>query len=325
MLTRRAWPHIGGVEKHILEISKVLEKKKCNVQIVSGDEIGYPKVKILGLLFIWFWMIRKTPTFARADIVHAHDVAIWYLPLRILLFWKPFYATFHGWEGKFPIPFRYKLLRKISAAISNGNICVGRYMEKWYGIKAIYIIHGAVDERFRILSSVRPRLAESSSSKVLVLGRLDRDTGLLVYLQAISLIKKKYPGLEVLFLGDGPQRAEAEKYGKVLGFKKNVLPYISESRFVLTSGYLSMLEAMSLGEVVFATYNNPVKKDILKMSPFAKHAVISKEPKRMAQKIEYFLKNHKAERGVVSKAMAWAQGQTWEHVTRIYLKLWRVD
>lgn len=315
MLTRRAWPHIGGVEKHILEISKILENKKHKVEVINEESIGYPKVKILGLLFIWFWMVRKAPTFAKADIIHAHDVAIWYLPLRILLFWKPFYVTFHGWEGKFPIPLRYKLLRKISAAISNGNICVGRYIEKWYGIKASYIIHGAIAERFK-----NKALGPKSGNDILVLGRLQEDTGVLTYLQAISLLKKKYPRLKVLFLGDGLLRIEAEKYGKVLGFKKDVLPYLSKSIFVLTSGYLSMLEAMSLGKVAFATYNNPIKKDILKMSPFSKYAIIEKDPEKMAVRIEYFLKHGET----VPGAIEWAGAQTWEYVVEIYLKLWRI-
>lgn len=324
MLTRRAWPEIGGVEKHIYEVGEALKRKGYEISVISAKDIKYPQVKFLGVLFIWLWMFKNIRLFARADIVHAHDVAIWYLPLRFLLFTKPFYVTFHGWEGKFPIPKIYIWLRKISAKIAWGNICVGRYIEKWYGIKADYIIYGAVHEKFKYQIS-KIKNTYQNPKIILFLGRLQKDTGLPIYLNALKFIKRGHLDIKVFFLGDGLLKNEAEKYGRVLGFKKDILPWLRTSRFVFTSGYLSALEAMAAGKLVFATYNNPIKKDILEMSPFSKYAVVEKDPEKIARKIEYFLRNQKAAREIASKALNWARSQTWEHIVQTYLKLWRLE
>lgn len=319
MLTRRAWPEVGGVEKHIFEINKVLKQKGHTVDVVSSKDINYPKIKFFGLLFIWLWMLRNIDVFRNTDIVHAHDVAIWYLPLRFLLFKKPFYVTFHGWEGKFPISGRYRLLRKISEKITWGNICVGEYIAKWYGIKPTYIIYGAAKNSKNKIVNIK------NAKIILFLGRLQEDTGLLAYLQAFQAIKERHPDTKILFLGDGPLKKEAEKYGRVLGFQKDITPYLLRSRFVFTSGYLSMLETMAVGRLVFAMYDNPLKHDTLKMSPFSRHAVVMNDPQELAQKIDYFLKNPKKEKDMVTNAYKWAHRQTWDKIIDTYLKLWRVN
>lgn len=332
MLTRRAWPEIGGVERHIFELAEILRRKGHTTSVISSKDLKHPKIKFLGLLFIWFWMLKNIDIFAKADIVHVHDVAIWYLPVRFILLKKPFYVTFHGWEGKFPIPGRYKFIRKISEKMAWGNICVGEYIEKWYEIKADYIIYGAV---YKNIKYPRPPQAKRGGQisnikninqnlkTILFLGRLQEDTGLLNCLRAFQVIKEKHPEMKILFLGDGPLKKEAEKYGQVLGFQKDTAPYLTGSRFVFTSGYLSMLEAMAAGKLVFAMHNNPLKYDTLGMSPFSRYAVVANNPHKLAQRVDYFLKNSKKERGVVAKAYNWAHLQTWDKIADTYLGLWK--
>jgi glycosyltransferase involved in cell wall biosynthesis len=143
-VARRAYPQIGGVEKHISKVSQELKKLGYKVDVISETNIKYPKVKFLGLLFIWLWVVGNLDTFKKYDIIHAHDVTIWLLPLKVFLPSKPIYSTFHGWEGKYPIPVKNKLIRKISTMISKRNICVGKFIERWYGIKADQIIYGGV-------------------------------------------------------------------------------------------------------------------------------------------------------------------------------------
>lgn len=317
MLTRRAWPEIGGVEKHIFELVKILRQKGHTICVISSKDLKYPKIKFLGLLSIWFWMLKNVDIFAKADIVHAHDVAIWYLPLRLLLFRKPFYVTFHGWEGKFPIPARYKFIRKISEKVAWGNICVGEYIVKWYGTGPTYIIYGGVSNLKNQSSNIK------NLKNILFLGRLQEDTGLLNYLRVFQTIKEKHPEIKILFLGDGPLRKKAEKYGRALGFQKDIGPYLTGSRFIFTSGYLSMLEAMAAGRPIFALYDNPLKYDTLGMSPFSRYAVVANNPQKLAQRVDHFLRNPKKERDVVAKAYNWAHRQTWDKVADIYLKLWK--
>lgn len=159
-LTKLYYPHIGGVEKHVYEVGKRLKLNGKSVTVLTekydtnlrNEEISegikivrfsYPKVKFFGLLYIWFWLFRNRNLIQKSDIVHCHDIFIWYFPFRFLYPNKPVYTTFHGWEGIYPIPRKYIFLKKLAARLSRGNICVGHYIEKYYGIKADKVVYGA--------------------------------------------------------------------------------------------------------------------------------------------------------------------------------------
>jgi len=232
--------------------------------------------------------------------------------MRFLYPKKPVYTTFHGWEGVFPPRKKAILIRKLAEKLSWGNICVGDYIRKWYGTKPRYVTYGGVN--------LEQRVDRPSQPDAVFIGRLDKDTGLPIYIKALDILNTKY---QILFLGDGPLKKEAERYGKVLGFVENVRPYILQSRFVFTSGYLSILEAMVTKRLVFSVYDNPLKKDYLKMAPFGKWIVIESEPKKLTEKIKYFLNHPEEEEKLVEKAYNWAIKQSWNKAVELYLKLWR--
>ncbi len=170
-LSRLFYPHIGGVEKHALEVSKRLIAKGYNVTIVteeistkdipvyfqSGRKI--PKRENINSIEIyrisagannWFrkfriwrelWKLRKL--IETSDIIHCHDVFFWYLPFRFLFPFKKIFMTFHGYES-YPVSKKEILIRKISENLSLGNICIGDFITKWYGTKPTYVTYGAV-------------------------------------------------------------------------------------------------------------------------------------------------------------------------------------
>lgn len=142
-LARYKWPHIGGVEKHIQRVASSLKRLGHKIIIISEEDIKYPHIKFLGLLYIWLWLFKNRKLIEQADIVYCHDVFIWYLPFRFLYPSKPVYTTFHGWEGIWPIPPKNVLLKRLAAKLSWGTIAVGKYIEKYYGIRADKIIYGA--------------------------------------------------------------------------------------------------------------------------------------------------------------------------------------
>ena len=330
LLTRLYYPHIGGVERHVEEVSKRLVEKGYKVTIVTelldrtkreetldGIKIirfTYHKIKFLGLIFIWLQLLRRFQLIKTSDIVHIHDVFIWYLPFKFLFPKKVVYTTFHGWEGKYPIPPKFKFLRKIAEKLTLGNICVGDYLKKWYETKSTYTTYGGV-ELYNYHTTVRVNSA-------VFIGRLTRDTGLPIYLSTLKLLKKcKF---EIDFLGDGKLRDKAQEFGKVHGFVEDIIPYLIKAKFVFTSGYLSILEAMAAKKLVFAVYDNPVKQDYLEMSPFAKWIVAENSPKILAEKVGYYLKHPEEEKKLVEEGYNWASRQTWDKVVSLYLKLWGI-
>jgi glycosyltransferase involved in cell wall biosynthesis len=158
--------------------------------------------------------------------------------------------------------------------------------------------------------------------RIIYIGRLDSDTGITTYLKALQLIKLKVRDVSIEFLGDGKLRRECEEYGKVHGFVKDPNRYMKDARFIFSSGYLSMLEALSMKKLTFATYDNPVKRSYLVDSPFSKYAVIEKDPALIAKKLISFWKNPKLEIELTSNGYNWATKQTWQSVTQVYLNLW---
>ncbi len=333
-LARLLSPHIGGVEKHVMEISKILIKRGHEVTVITekySDKLS-SKEKINGIhvyrintgrddwfrkFRIWKEMWRLKKVIFAADVIHCHDVFFWYLPFRFFTKKKVF-TTFHGYETVFPVSQKAKFVRKISEKLSMGNICVGDFIKKWYGTNPIFVTYGGVS----ISKNAQFTSPNKSNLKIAFLGRLDVDTGIIFYKQTIQFLKERKIRLSFDIYGEGPQKKEVLGIGTVYGFVPDTTDVIREADIVFVSSYLSILETMAQKKMVFATFSNPLKEDYLKMSPFAKFIIIEKDPLKMAEKIEFYLKNPKETQHLIDRGYEWVNEQTWEKVTAIYLRLW---
>ena len=75
--------------------------------------------------------------------------------------------------------------RKLAEVLTNGNICVGEFMKKWYKTRPTSVIYGGVRlEGKKYMSKARTGV---------FFGRLDGQTGILDYIKAYNLVKRKYP------------------------------------------------------------------------------------------------------------------------------------
>lgn len=238
-ISKHKHPHIGGVEKHINQISKQLEKIGYSITTISEEDIKQPQIKIIGLLYIWIWLFRNRRFIKKADIIHIHDVFIWYLPFRFIFPFKKVFITFHGWEGKYPIPFWNVLNKRVANKLTNGSIAVGKYIEKWYGIKSNFIIYGATG-----LRQGYGRQGKIKNS-IVWLGRTDNDTGYIEFQKWLSKQKTKYTVKYVTNVSN-PEK------------------YLKTAEYCVPSGYLSYLEAKQYGCKILTFANNPLKEDYWK-------------------------------------------------------------
>lgn len=331
--TRLFYPHIGGVEKHVYEISKILIREGHSVIVVTEQYEKNIKLieKLEGIKIyripalndnwlkkfqIWKWIWNNRFLIEKADIVHCQDVFFWYLPFRFLYFNKSIFTTFHGYES-YPLKLKAIFMHKISERLSMGNICVGNFIKKWYGTKSNYVTYGGVN-----ITKSKKLKVENSEGAVFI-GRLDEQTGILTYSETVKLIRKKIPNFKFEIIGDGKFRKEIGKVFKVLGFQKNPEKYFTNYRFAFVSRYLSILEAMMAKRLVFAVYDNPLKEDYLRMTPFAKLINIVNSKNELSEKVLYFLKNSEEEKIMVDKAFEWVKTKSWEALTKSYLLLWK--
>ena len=354
---RRFYPLIGGVEKHVLEISKILVSKGHKVIVISETPPGShstayqsdsssarPAGKLKNLesyninpgkddwfkkFRIWRQLWKHRDLIRSANVVHCHDVFFWYLPFRFLFPSKKVYTTFHGYEGN-NIPNKNAIfMHKVSEKLSNGNICIGEFLKKWYGTKPTFITYGAVNINNQ---EAEIRKQKSKKNMIVFVGRLEEETGIMEYLKAFEIIVKKYPSLKLEVLGDGSLMKEAETFVsknklnvKFHGFVENTAEFVERATFVFVSRYLGVLESLMSKKYVLAVYNNEIKKDYLEMSSFANFISISKDSDGIKDELDKYLSNEKLKNFKIKKGYEWVKDKTWENMVNLYLKLWNLS
>lgn len=325
-LSKYFYPHIGGVETHVLKLSKVLIKLGHSVTVITeshdqnlkAEEI-FDGIKIIRMPFgisnqkmpVWKFISTHKSLFQNSDIIHAHDVFWWYLPLRFLLPDKKIFTTFHGWEGIYPPRTGSVYSRKLAEKLSSGNICVGEFITSWYGTRPDFVTYGATDFKS----------AGKEGSGILVLGRLTKDNDIGMVIAALQQIKNK--NIKIKFSGDGPLRSEASKIGETLGFQTDTTTLVQNSRIIIASSYLSILDSMAAGKPVFSVYSNPLKKDYLFMHPMSDFFHKAGTSQSLAQQINSYLENPQLDSSNIKKTQDWAKSQTWENLAGHYLNLWQ--
>lgn len=341
MFVDKFHPFIGGVEKHTLNLATKLIEDGNKVTIITRNTEGvairdkYNDIDIirinmspkLTLLKIYCGVIKNIKEIVSADIIHFHDYSTfyyWYLPFRYLIFWKKYYITFHGWEGVFPPNKKIINIRKKCEYLTRGNICVGKYIENWYGTKATKIIYGATNFSNKTL-------IKKNKNKILYLGRLEKDTGILKYIEVLGIIKKKHNiDFEFEICGDGSLRdAMLDRLNSLdikyifNGFVENSDYYLEKSNICFTSGYLGIIEAMNNENIVVSVYDNDLKKDYLYMLPCSNEMIIGDSEYLLAEEIADILKNDDLFSLKIKLAKEWSQNQTWKMIAKTYLDLWR--
>lgn len=344
-LTRLFYPHIGGVEKHILEVSKILHNSKHKVTVVTEQydnglkqketykgidivRIPISKNEKLKKMYIWWFFLRNVKLLTKSDIIHAHDVYYYIVPFRIFLRLKNTFVTFHGYEGNSIPSQKSILLHKISELLSKGNICIGKYLTKWYNTKADYISYGAIKS-----SSTTAKKMQNIKGKrnhIVFVGRLEEETGIRTYLKALKILKDNKQNFTLTALGDGSLMSFCKTYTQknnlnitYKGFVKDVMPHIHDSSIVFTSRYLGIMEALSAKKTIFSVYNNKIMKDVLYLTPYSKWINIAKNEEQLSKQILTSLKNSSSTKKSTEEGYNWVKDQTWQKMTNTYINLWK--
>lgn len=283
IITESYLPKLGGVEKHIALVKPHLQKAGFEFDIFNKTAIFKNRQlkKFLGLFQVWLELARQIKLIKKADIIFIHDVFIYYLPFRIIFPKKKVITIFHGWEKIYPIPLKNILYKQLAQKLSNKTISIGSYINKYYRLtdQNNYLSYGAVD-----LPSTEINLTQKEKNSFLYVGRLEKDTGLPIFLEFLNILSNKKIIFSVKFCGDGPMKKNCLQYGAVLGFVKDVSKYLEKSEVCFAGGYLSILEAMAYKNIVLSAFDNELKKDYLLSSPFAKNIIYADQAQILFEK-----------------------------------------
>jgi glycosyltransferase involved in cell wall biosynthesis len=355
-LVRLYNPHVGGIEKHLEKINKILIDKghsvtvitqqyKTNlalketvdgvsvIRLVRFEKDEFNKNKTLYKLKTWSEIYKNIKTLINADVIHVHDVFWWLLPFYFLFLNKT-YITFHGYEGNNSPKLNQIFWHKLANILTKGNICVGGFHNKWYKVNPTITTFGAVKSLSNnsvYKKNIFKISKKSKNQKIIFIGRLADDNGISNYLKSLKVLKSKGYDYSLDVYGDGPLLKKSREFVKENKLKvvfhgavNNAQQFLPQYDLAFISRYLGILEALSARVFVIAQYNNQIKKDYLKLSPFGEWIDIVSSESEIADAV--LDKQNLTEENLkdLTKSQQWANIQTWEKMTENYLKLWQI-
>lgn len=200
-------------------------------------------VRSTGLLKLLF-SLRNTFIDERPDIVHIQYIAPGLIPiLAARLARVPIvFATVH--QPGHPYGRRAKLLLRVAARLCTAFFCNSRAVEEsWFGNSSLFDpTKGSIRKHWTIYNAVnidkiagivaaaevptlRRELSLRAGPVIGCVGRLRKEKGQTLLLQAFAEVLKQHSPATLLLVGDGPDRGVLERQAKQLGVFNNVCFY----------------------------------------------------------------------------------------------------
>lgn len=357
-IAQQYWPHGGGVEYHLEKLNEQLVADGHTVSVLTLhplDDTNIPKSEIhkkvtivrlpqlnLQKSFInsqrekihrWFSIFRVLAYIRSAHIVHVHDVFWWLLPFFWLIPGK-LYITFHGYENEFGPSNSQRRWHRLGEILTDGNITIGGFHTKWYGVTPDIVSYGAIDSAAS--KKIEPVISVNKKFHIIFIGRLQAHTGAKELVSAVAALPTEIKtNLSVNIYGQGELQQElADIISKenlpiiLKGFDPNARSYLANADCICVSQYLALLESLVVEKPIISYAVSDFKEDVLRMTPYVGALTIVRSPEEMAHEIEEIYHAKRTKKSIklaeMKKAKMWAQSQTWQELAMCYYKLWQL-
>jgi len=343
----------GGVQEHVLALSRELRKRGHSVTIYGpkpkgktyfthyrslGEKVYFPlpngKYSNIHLLQE---SDKPTNIFIKKkyDIIHIHEPYIPFAAWNVLEKIKiPVVGTFHTvWDNESFFNIFNQLIPLFStlfstytqAAIFVSNICY----EKWHMLcnSSVLksIIPNAVDTDLFL-----PKKGFNKKIELLFVARLVHRKGLLRLLKALTIVKKTTTAFSLTIIGDGDERQEDFEYIRIHKLRKHIT-YLGEitgkkralyfkkadvfcAPYTNEASSLSVLEAISAGLPVVG-YKIPIFSDILKDYPGAE-LLVEKNDAALAKGLIKIISNETLRISLKEWCMKKRSSFSWQSVAK---------
>jgi len=233
-------PEVGGLESHVYHLCRALAARGHQVGIVTSmSQPGLPAHEVVEGVEVWrTWFPSRSPSgwvahalgslpralqaARKADVLHAQAFAS-IPPLQAArgVTGAPLVATFHtshflvraerpGWK-----PVLRALVRTPDHALAASREIADVAEALAPGTAVEPVTNGVDTTLFR---RVAPALELSKGTlRIVVPRRLFPKNGVDVMVRALPLLLEDHPELEMVVIGDGPQRGELERLAGTLG------------------------------------------------------------------------------------------------------------
>jgi glycosyltransferase involved in cell wall biosynthesis len=175
-----------------------------------------------------------------------------------------------------------------------------------------------------------PPLPEQQSA--IFVGRIAEDTSLLLYLDALVALRNDHNRrIHLTVVGDGPLRPIAERYVAAQGLWVTFLgevadpaPLFARASIAFVSGYLAIWQALVNRRLVFAIYDNDLKRDYLRGFPEAQDVLqIAADPSELAARLNQHLTDPALGERMRQRGAELAAENSWDRVADLYLAMYR--
>lgn len=286
------FPSVGGVQWSVLRTAESLVRKGHQVTIItetpadneSKDALfpfelirfHVPLRRPFTRFGYWRWMWARRALFDAADVLHFHDYTTffhWFMPLRPFIRRPRYAVTFHGYEH-WPIRYRHRCFRAVTALLCHARFAVGEYIRQLYRhpVDAVYIGAPVRDIAFH---------ASADSAVFAYAGRFADDTGILPLLRALSAASnarrdtEPNQQLHLRLAGEGPLHDRIAQLGTsafridFLGTTRETAALYDGARYIIATGFLGIFEAFASGIPVLVPAFNPLKRLYVESIPGA--------------------------------------------------------
>lgn len=339
MIAQRYSPYIGGVERHIEKISEILTKRGYQITVLTPkidsnlpdcEKIGatevirFPNNIQRNPILLLKWFTSNKEKMREFQIVHCHDfipILFWSTPFRMVFPGRPIYATYHGYERD-PVPLSFKCIRKMTEPLIRGSLCIGSFIRKIYGTNCNATPLGAV-------SQTKERA--SGNHHLLYVGRLEQDTPVLHYLEALTKIRgDNETESKITICGSGSLQKDIEEYcqknaisARFTGRVRDPTQYYLDADIAFAGGFLSILEAMSYGLPVIAYSGTSLKQQYYKSVLAAGGKIsIQSTSAGVAREIQRLRESHILYKSISEQAIEFARQNNWNRLADVYVRLW---
>lgn len=249
MVTPRSPMHQGGVERHVLEVSRRVAAAGAEVEVLCTDPGGPPATETVrdGVRIRtvrswptnrdWCWAPRLWREMSRQpwDVVHVQSYHTLVAPLamlRALTLGIPYVVTFHGGGHSSGLRNRARttqrrLLRPLLARAAR-LIAVARFEITQYGEELrlgpehFVLIPNGTDLAFTQAPSPAQPVTANGHTTIATIGRLERYKGHHRVLAAFPEVLKHDPEAVLKVVGSGPYEEELRSQARVLGVADRV-------------------------------------------------------------------------------------------------------
>lgn len=338
----RYWPVVGGVEKYIEELGRALTRAGHKVTVVAGatkaglcehevrDDIEiyrFPAYRSPLRCRAWLWRHRQL--FRRADVVSISNTHMleyfcrMYGPAQTR---ENVFLIRHGMSYRYPVPHEERVRARRSVGLVRGVVHDGEFIGKWLGIEPDLCPNQGLSPQ----ASDLPIVPEPAPTSAVYIGRVEPDSGIRIYLDAVRRLNAAGPAFLLDAYGDGtllPElRAQVEKERLPVRFHgrvANAQDHITDGCFAFIDGRLAIQEALARRRLVLAAYVDPLKRDYVGIEAFSPYIAPVGSGEELADRVQHFAVRPDARRELVERGYAHALTLTWDATAREMLGLWR--